>query len=194
MKMGYRKWVALLREGCVLFRTADVMKLTELDYDGARRALLRLCDDGLMIKVGKELYGNGLCPPSLGQVAVALRRPSYVSMESILAGGLLSDSMVSAVTLCRPGDHETPLGTIRYHKMSRRLYWGFERVAPGLIGAVREKALLDLLYMEPDRGPGWVIERGLSLDTMDRGRLAEWVLVYPKAVQVRLRRLVKSMG
>jgi hypothetical protein len=195
MKMGYRRWIALLREGHVLYRTADVMKLTELDYDSARRALLRLCDDGLLIKVGKELYGNGLCPPSLGQVAVALRRPSYVSMDSILDSGSSSGaSRLSAVTLCRPGDHETPLGTIRYHKIARRLYWGFEMVPPGLAGAVREKALLDLLYMSAEDGPGWVVDHGLSLDGMDRGRLAEWASLYPMAVQVRLRRLVRSMG
>ncbi len=194
MKMGYRRWVALLRGGCVLFRTADVMKLTELDYAGARRALSRLCDDGLLVKVGKELYGNGLYPPTLGQVALALRRPSYVSMESILDDGAPAPSRVSAVTLCRPGVHETPLGTIRYHKIARRLYWGFEMVPPGVAGAVREKALLDLLYMSAKDGPGWVVDHGLSLDSMDRGRLATWAFLYPGAVQARLRWLAKSMG
>ncbi len=192
MIMGFRRWVRLLSGAPSLFRLADIMKWSGLSTAAARKASARLCDDGLLWRVGNQAFANRFHPPSLAQVATFIHRPGYISMGSVLApeasSGLSGE--VRCVTLVRPGIHHTPLGTIVFHKAARKLFWGFQAGNDEVLRALPEKALLDLLYLIPDSDVcGYPLKR---FSGIDRSRLEQFARHFPAAVRERLRHLDKS--
>lgn len=88
--------------------------------------------------------------------ANALKRASYVSLQSALAHyGMIPEyvPVITSVTTGRPEELSTPLGRFQFRHVSRRLFYGFREVeiAPGLpaLLATPYKALIDLLYLTP---------------------------------------------
>jgi len=82
---------------------------------------------------------------------------SYVSCQSALAHtGLIPEwvPMVTSVSTGRPGIWKTPLGEYWCRHIRKGLYFGYRRieVVPGQHAfiAVPEKALLDLIHLQPD--------------------------------------------
>lgn len=89
-------------------------------------------------------------------VANALRKNSYVSLQSALAfHGLIPEHVpvCTSVTTSRAEQLETALGTYVYRHMKPDYLFGFEQleVAPNqrAFVATAEKALLDLVYLTP---------------------------------------------
>ena len=96
--------------------------------------------------------------PHLFEIANALIRPSYVSMEYAMGWyGIAPESVftVTSVTTGRTGVHATPFGRFAYRHVRPSFLWGYDLVAvspgPAVVQAhayvaSAEKALLDLLY------------------------------------------------
>jgi predicted transcriptional regulator of viral defense system len=176
-------WVRVLNEGRPFFHLADLMKLGHLERDAARKAAQRLLARRLLLRVGPELYANGLRPPSLEAAACALR-PAYISLEhALFLHGVLDQApaVVTCVTLGRPGRVTTGLGELEFHRIAPRLYTGFEATPSGLL-ATPEKALLDLAYLrrlqherEPFGEP--------NLENLNRETLTERAAAFPSTVQ-----------
>ena len=89
-------------------------------------------------------------------VANALRKNSYISLQSALAfHGLIPEyvPVCTSVTTGRAEQLETALGTYVYRRMKPDYLFGFEQleVAPNqrAFVATAEKALLDLVYLTP---------------------------------------------
>ncbi len=89
-------------------------------------------------------------------LAGALRKNSYVSLQSALAfHGLIPEyvPVCTVVTTGRSEQLETTLGTYVYNRVKPDYFFGFEQieVAPNqhAFVAVAEKALLDLVYLTP---------------------------------------------
>jgi predicted transcriptional regulator of viral defense system len=104
---------------------------------------------------------------------------SYVSCQSALAfHGLIPEAVltVTSVTAGRPGRWVTPLGTFDYRHVRQRLLWGFQRVPVSqgqeAFVAGPEKALLDLVYLEPV-GDSTAYLAELRLQNLDRLDLEE---------------------
>jgi predicted transcriptional regulator of viral defense system len=118
-------------------------------------------------------------------VANRLVPGSYVSLQSALAHfSLIPESVpaTTSVTIGRPGRWDTPLGTYLFRHIQPDFLAGFRRVT--LTGrmeaflATPEKALLDLVYLEPDAdSPAYLDELRLQnmdgLDLKELRRLAE---------------------
>lgn len=181
--MSQGDWVRVLNEGRPFFHLADLMKLGLLGREAARKAAQRLLARKLLLRVGPELYANGLRVPSIEATACALR-PAYVSLEhALFLHGALDQAptVVTCITPGRPGRVTTGLGELEYHRIAPRLYTGFERTGQGLL-ATPEKALLDLAYLRRltrSRQPFGE----LNLENIDRGRLAEQALAFPATVR-----------
>lgn len=89
-------------------------------------------------------------------VANALRKNSYVSLQSALAfHGLIPEyvPVCTSVTTSRSEQLETALGTYTYRRMKPDYLFGFGQVEVAsnqlAFVAVAEKALLDLVYLTP---------------------------------------------
>lgn len=160
-----------------------------VDPASVHRQLSRWVRAGRLYQLRRGLYA--VAPPFQRVrphpflVANRLVSGSYVSLQSALAHfSLIPESVpvTTSVTSGRPGRWDTPLGTYDFRHIQPEFLTGFRRVA--LIGgmeallATPEKALLDLVYLEPDAdSPAYLDELRLQnmdgLDVKELHRLAE---------------------
>lgn len=156
----------------------------DVDPNDVRRQLSRWVEAGRVEQLRRGLYT--LAPPHRKiephpfEVANHLRRGSYVSTHSALDHfGMIPERVerVTSVGRGRPRVWETPLGTYEIRHLDPKLMFGFEpmRVGNGreALVALPEKALLDLVYLQPwgDRFDFLESLRLQHLETLDLRRL-----------------------
>jgi len=106
-------------------------------------------------------------------VANHLQRASYVSLQSALAFYSLIPENVHttvSVTTGRPERLETPLGIFEFRHIKSNLLFGYHMIDLGgqnALVATPEKALLDLVYLQPG-GVSTKYLQGLRLQNFDR--------------------------
>lgn len=89
------------------------------------------------------------------QVANKLQKASYVSLQSALAFyGLIPEVVTSttSVSTGRPERLETPLGIYEFRHLKTEFLFGYRTIDLGdqnAFVAIPEKALLDLIYLQP---------------------------------------------
>jgi len=185
--MSVSTWVALFNRGQPFFHLSDLMKLGGLTRETARKNAQRLLAKGFLLRVGPELYANGLSPPTI-EAAACVLRVAYVSFEhALFLHGVLNQApyVVTCATLGRPGRVRTDLGEIEYHRIAPRLFTGFESSARGLL-ATPEKALLDLIYLRLRRGEVPLASEW-NPSELDLDGLATLAGSYPKTVRAALK-------
>ena len=88
-------------------------------------------------------------------VANHLQKASYVSLQSALSFyGLIPEvvNITTCVSTGRPERLETPLGTYEFRHIKTELLFGYQMIELGgqsALVATPEKALLDLIYLQP---------------------------------------------
>ncbi len=170
----------------------------EENPDSLRVQLARWVRAGKLYRLRRGLYA--LAPPYQRVlphpflVANHLVRPSYVSLQAALAHhGLIPEAVyvITSVTTARPGKWQTPLGAFLYRHVHSAFFFGYrlEEVAPGQRAfiALPEKALLDLIYLQPERSLNAYLRelRLQNLDRLDPQRLREFA---ERSGAVKLRR------
>lgn len=149
----------------------------DVDPADVRRQLSRWVDGGKVLKLRRGLYA--LAPPfrrvSPGPFVVANRLvvPSYVSLQSALAFfGLIPEHVpvITSVTPGRPGRWDTGVGSYAFRHLKKTLFFGYQQTELGNgqepFVARPEKALLDLVYLEPGgESPGYL--EGLRLQNLE---------------------------
>ena len=159
-----------------------------VDPADVRRRLSRWTTNGRLYQLRRGLYT--LAPPYRKvkphpfTVANALVRGSYVSLQAALAHyGLIPDIVhrTTSVTTGRPGQWSTPLGIYTFRHIKHTWFHGYRRLALGggqtAFVATPEKALLDLVYLQPGGDdPAYLAELRLQateqLDLVALARLA----------------------
>jgi predicted transcriptional regulator of viral defense system len=156
----------------------------EVDPVNVRRQLSRWTAAGRIYQLRRGVYA--LAPPYQKVtphpfvVANALVDGSYVSLQAALAHyGMIPEytPVVTSVTTGRTGRWETPLGAYAFRHVKGEWFHGYRRLEVDgeqrAFVATPEKALLDLVYLEPgaDR-PAYLDELRLqALDRIDEERL-----------------------
>ena len=166
-----------------LFETG-LLLAGDVDPASVRRQLSRLTASGRLLQLRRGLYA--LAPPFQKAkphpftIANHLVRPSYVSLQSALAHyGLIPEfvTVVTSVTTSRPGRWSNSFGDYDYRHIKTDLFFGYQSVDFGggqkALMAVPEKALLDLLYLQPGSDkPAYLRELRLeNLDVLDLDKL-----------------------
>jgi predicted transcriptional regulator of viral defense system len=88
-------------------------------------------------------------------IANHLQKASYVSLQSALSFyGLIPEvvNTTTSVSTGRPEQLETPLGTYEFRHIKTELLFGYQMIELGehsALVATPEKALLDLIYLQP---------------------------------------------
>lgn len=173
------KWEELLRVVTdePVFSSA-ILLAGDLSPNDLRRQLSRWVRAGRIIRLRRGLYT--LAPPYRKvtphpfPAANALRRGSYVSLQSALAyHGLIPEHApaVTSITTGRPEVLETDLGTFIFRHVRKSWFGGYRKVEvfPGQEAflAGPEKSLLDLIYLTPGADdPDYL--RELRLQGLDR--------------------------
>jgi len=168
-----------------------------------RRQLSRWVSAGKLIQLRRGLYA--LAPPYRKTtphpflIANRMVRGSYVSLQTALAyHGMIPEYVptMTSVTTYRAGTFDTALGTYAYHHIDDSLLFGHELLDVGegqhAYVASREKALLDLIYLEPGRD-GLIALKGMRLHNLghlDLDRLHDLAV---RSGRPKLRRAVASV-
>lgn len=165
----------------------------DVEARDVRRQLSRWTKAGRIYQLRRGLYA--LAPPYQKArphpflVANRLVRGSYVSLQSALAHyGLIPEHtpVVTGVTTGRPRRWNTPLGRYDFRHIKVEWLRGYRplevsRGQTALI-AIPEKALLDLIYLEPGSdSPAYLAELRLqNLDQLNPDRLRDLAGDSPK--------------
>ena len=141
-------------QGC--FNINQVL-LWEKDFD--RNNLTRWCRKGLLVKLRNQYYAFPECrqmPDFARYVANRIYSPSYISLHNALSFyGMIPEEVVqlTSVTTLKTAKFVNAFGTFHYQNVKPSLYFGYEikttQNGRGLLFATPEKALLDLLYLNP---------------------------------------------
>ena len=155
---------------------AELARLCGESHASVGMSLVRARKKGIVARVG-SLWLNMMDAPTLEEVAFALVSPSYISFESALYRcGILSQAprgAMTVATLGRPRLVATPLGDIRFIRLKRSLFFGYDaqRVA------YPEKAWLDLLYLR--RRKGDTIAETMYPESLNRKRMKGFAAHFP---------------
>jgi predicted transcriptional regulator of viral defense system len=145
-----------LRELGTPFLTAsDIAAKLKLNPAAANMVASRLAKNGLLIHLarGRWALNEGINPLALPQ-ALAAPYPAYVSLQSALFHyGMISQipQVIYAVTVARTRRWSTSLGVVSLHQVAPDFFFGYEPLTNGVQIATPEKALLDILYLSPNR-------------------------------------------
>ncbi|MEA3406614.1 MAG: type IV toxin-antitoxin system AbiEi family antitoxin domain-containing protein [Chloroflexota bacterium] len=176
----------------------------DVDAANVHRQLSRWTRAGRIYQLRRGLYA--LAPPFQKVkphpflVANRLVHPSYVSLQSALAYyGLIPEyvPVTTSVTTARPGRWDTPLGSYTFRHVKTEFFRGYCLREVGVeqeaFVASEEKALLDLIYLEPGTdAPAYLRELRLqNLDQLDLERLRAWA---QRAHSPKLRRAVAQVA
>lgn len=133
------------------------VRLWEPDFD--RNCLTRWCRKGLLVKLRNEWYVFSKykqVPDFDRYIANRIYAPSYISLHSALSFyGLIPEEVLSltSVTTLKTAKFENAFGTFSYQNVKPSLFFGYEPKTMlngrAILFATPEKALLDLLYLNP---------------------------------------------
>ena len=141
-----------------LFETS-LLLAGDVDPKIIRIQLTRWAKAGRIVQLRRGLYA--IAPPYQKKkphpflVANHLQRASYVSLQSALSFyGLIPEvvHVITSVSTGRPERLETPLGIYDFHHLKTELLFGYQMMDLGgqsVLLATPEKALLDLVYLQP---------------------------------------------
>ena len=174
--MEFTRLVAIVGDEPV-FETG-LLLAGDVDPAHIRRQLSRWVRAGRVVQLRRGLYA--LAPPFRKirphpfLVANRMAPPSYVSLQSALAFyGLIPEvvPVTTSATTSRPGRWETPLGAFAFRHLQSDLFTGYRLIDLGkgqqAFVATPEKALLDLIYLEPEGDtPAYLQE--LRLQNLER--------------------------
>ena len=179
--------------------------LWEKNFD--RNNLTRWCQRGLLVKLSNQYYAfpeYRHVPDFSRYVANRIYTPSYISLHSALSFyGMIPEEVVqlTSVTTLKTAKFENAFGTFHYQNVKTPLYFGYEikimQNGRGLLFATPEKALLDLLYLNPYYKTEQDMEE-LRLDEdymqseFDKDRFSDYLARFDcKALNQRVRCLLK---
>jgi len=176
----------------------------DIDPANVRRQLSRWVRAGSVYRLRRGVYA--LAPPYQKAkphpfvIANALVRGSYVSLQAALAHyGLIPDvtPVTTSISAGRPGRWETPLGLYDFRHVKAAWLHGYRRLDLGngqaAFVATPEKALLDLVYLQPGGDAPAYLE-ALRLQALDRLDLARLARLAEASDSPKLQRAAQSVA
>lgn len=165
-----------------LFSTSDLCALSGEDRNSVKVQLTRLVERGVIERPVRGWYINPFTTVTPHELAMVIRRPAYISMESALSEhGVLSQRAVvlTLVTTKGPYVFATRDNEFEYHQIKKGLFFGYDPDA-AVAMADPEKALLDLIYIRVIKGGSMSSEAldslldDMYLEDLDKKRLSEY--------------------
>lgn len=170
-----------------------------------RRQLVRWTQAGRLYQLRRGLYA--LAPPYRQVaphpflVANRLVRGSYVSGLSALAhAGMIPEYVpeVTSATAERPQLRQTPLGRFSFRHLKTDLLYGYQQVelarGQSAFVAAPEKALLDLIYLQPQGdSPAYINELRLDLGAFDLKELDRLATIAARPKLLRAARRIRTL-
>jgi len=149
--MKINEWMDLFKKNTSkkIFSLNDLKVLSGDNTSTVSVQLSRLSRMGMVKNPVKGWYLNPFNTPSMEELSMVLRTPSYLSLEYALSRhGILSQDVhtYTLVTTKLPHTYRSDESIFEYHQIKRSLFWGYSTEGNVNI-ADPEKALLDLIYI-----------------------------------------------
>lgn len=170
-----------------VFSFLDVKKAFYKESDHSISIQLRrFAARDLIFRLKKGLYCFD--PKDIDEMVLAgiIAPDSYISLESALNYyGMIPDIPLEITSVCvgYGKKAQTTVGVFRYHKIAKKLFWGYEAVASPKEGfynlAQKEKALLDFFYLRKIKT---VSDLRLDLRDFNFQKYKKFLKFYPKWV------------
>lgn len=137
------------------FQTRDLMALLNLTTTTASQILLRLAQQGHVLRLRRGLWGfpekiEAFMLPEL----LTAPFPSYISLQSALHyHGMIEQipETIYAISLARTKVFKHSLATVSIHHLPTAFYFGYITLKNNIKMATPEKALLDFFYLHPTK-------------------------------------------
>jgi predicted transcriptional regulator of viral defense system len=132
-----------------LFHVNDFALMMNQKKEVIRVELVRMVKKGLLSKVTNGYYANPFLYPTSDQIAMYLKKPSYISLEKALnIHGILPQTVYTytLVTADSPHSYRVNQTIFEYHHILLPYFFGFKASSQHIYLADPEKALLDFLY------------------------------------------------
>lgn len=183
--MKVARWLQLFKEHREkrIFSFADLQQMSGIRKEVLYVEMSRLVKSGVVTRLAQGWYANPFNPPLVEEVAMALRHPSYLSLEYALSAHNVLSQAAMALTLVTtkpPHLFKMPSAVFEYHQISRKYFFGHYFHGHAHI-AYPEKALLDWLYIrhvrnrELDRDGVASLLDDMYLEELDRERLRSFM-------------------
>lgn len=171
-----------------IFYTYQLEKIFDEPKNQINTQLARMVKRGDLIRLKRGIFLFSGMEADEFTVADCLYKPSYISLESALNSlGIIPEvfGQVTSISTITSRVFTNSLGTFSYSKISKKLYFGFERIKDEVSQmyynmALPEKALLDYLYIRRVRN---LEKQRVDFGQMDKKRLAGFAKPYPKWVR-----------
>lgn len=186
-------WVGALKSGRKFYKISDLMKVSGLDYTACRMAAGRLASKGMLIRLGKELYGNLLVNFTPEEAACQAYLPAYLSCEYVLSRYGVIDQMpivLTVITLLRSKKAKVGSIEVDYRHLRKKLFWGYVRDGDAFI-AEPEKAILDWLYLVSKRLETASLDE-INWDELDLVKLKKYSTKFPKSIQRHINLMISN--
>ncbi|MFW6041149.1 MAG: type IV toxin-antitoxin system AbiEi family antitoxin domain-containing protein [Thermoplasmatota archaeon] len=191
--MKIKDWLDFFKkyENKRLFSFSDLLQLTDEDRNSLSVQLNRLVKSNVVNRAVKGWYKNPFNPPSLEEISMVIRFPSYLSMEYVLSkNDILSQSVYTftLITTKKPYVYSYEGRELEYHHIKDPLFFGFEK-RDSIMYAENEKALLDLLYIRYVKSKELEMEGVLSLiddiylDYLNKTKILEYSKMFSGKVE-----------
>lgn len=134
-----------------IFHVNDFEILLNKKKEVIRVELVRMVKKGILSKLTNGFYANPFSYPNLDQIAMYLKKPSYISLEKALnIHGIIPQTVYTytMVTVNSPHTYNVNHNIFEYHHIQLSYFFGFNISNQNIYLANPEKALLDFLYLK----------------------------------------------
>lgn len=172
------------------FGHEELARILGITHDSARVAASRYVRQGLLVRIKKNLYvlkdtWKNASLEEKFQIANIVQVPSYISFVTALEYyGLTTQvqrDFFESIALKRSKEILVQNTVFKYTKISRDLYFGFQRYKNFFI-AKPEKALLDAFYMM-SLGRYSLDLSAIELNRVDQEQLLDMSKLFPRQTQ-----------
>ncbi|HQL67351.1 MAG TPA: hypothetical protein PK151_07405 [Caldisericia bacterium] len=138
-----------------LFNLNELHSLTNIPKNILTVELNRLVEKKIVERVTKGVYVNPFNKPSIEEISMFLKFPSYISMEyALFVQNIMSQAVytLTLITTLTPYEYQFKNYSLEYHQIKKEFFFGYYESSPKIYMAYPEKALLDIIYIRYKKG------------------------------------------
>ncbi|MDP2940963.1 MAG: hypothetical protein Q8N85_01730 [Candidatus Omnitrophota bacterium] len=175
------------------FSYQEISRALGIGLASARVASSRLVKAGLLLRAKRNIYisrekWDGLAQEDKFGLANLIQVPSYISLMTALDYYAVTTQVqrgfIESVGVYRTKEVTLDKDTFRYTKISKRLYFGFNR-QKGFFIASPEKAFLDAAYLASLKRYSFDLS-SIDFSKLSPPKLKDIAMRFPKATQTYL--------
>jgi len=166
-----------------IFSPLDLQRYFKVNYDTARKFILRGINKNIYLKLKKGLYSLAETPPNNYLIANRLYEPSYISFDTALSYyGIIPETIYSITSATTKATRRFIVKGVEYtyKKLRTEFFTGYQAVkyqGETVLLAEPEKALADYLYFIELKKRKFSYER-LNLEKIQKSKLIIYVRLF----------------